>query len=278
MKIKMKKLLIAPLAAVIVIAGIATFAAFEAHVINVTAKIENALAVSPDIGDNLQFGTVFPQEYINNRTITVGLSGSFKDVNQIRVDTVDYKIVQKPKPKGDTETTLTAEAPIGTTTITVASTTGMAENDEIVIGYHNNMERGIIKSIANLEITLESGLTKDHSLGETVIEVYPDLCRFLSKMKGTDGIETDTQVLSYLTRDASGDPFSCASPSPDTALGQLTKTSDEADKWIIDLNVPPVDGSIGQDWPESCADWTVPEEADYGCDLWIEVTGISKAE
>ncbi|GAI86270.1 unnamed protein product, partial [marine sediment metagenome] len=32
----------------------------------------------------------------------------------------------------------------------------------------------------------------------------------------------------------------------------------------------------GQDWPETCANWTIPTDGvDYGCDLWVEVTGLS---
>jgi hypothetical protein len=57
----------------------------------------------------------------------------------------------------------------------------------------------------------------------------------------------------------------------------LTKDGgDILDLWKVDLKVPPVDGYVGQDWPEGCP--TVPEnDVDYGCDLWIEVTGISEA-
>ena len=53
-----KKLLIGfgALAAALIV--LPMFAAFEAHVINVTAKIENALGV---VTDAIDFGTVFPQ-------------------------------------------------------------------------------------------------------------------------------------------------------------------------------------------------------------------------
>jgi hypothetical protein len=50
---------------------------------------------------------------------------------------------------------------------------------------------------------------------------------------------------------------------------------DLLDAWIVDLKVPPVTGTVGQDWPAGCP--TVEEDKqDYGCDLWIEVTGISE--
>src|SRR3989344_8988013 len=76
------------------------FAAFEAHVINVTATIENALFVHPA---SRQFGTVFPQEY-REQGIFVTFSESFSEETQTRVGTVEYKIVQKPKPLVSYET------------------------------------------------------------------------------------------------------------------------------------------------------------------------------
>ena len=89
----MKKKIILGLGAVaIVIAGVASFSAWEAHIINVTAHIENALAVSPDA---LDFGTVFPQEYLLSNPFTVGLSQSFLD--QEDAYRVDYVIKQKTK-------------------------------------------------------------------------------------------------------------------------------------------------------------------------------------
>src|SRR3989344_6490286 len=84
-----------------VIAGIATagaalallplFAAFEAHVINVTAKIENALEASTY---SLDFGTVFPQG-VHDKTFDIELSQSFLDAG--RFDDVEYILRQKPK-------------------------------------------------------------------------------------------------------------------------------------------------------------------------------------
>ena len=77
------------------------FAAFEAHVINVKAHIENALAVSPA---HIDFGTVFPQEGLD-ASFTVALSESFMDTSQTRVKDVEYKVVQKPKPIPDSSPT-----------------------------------------------------------------------------------------------------------------------------------------------------------------------------
>jgi len=86
-------LLVAALA--IAIATVPMFAAFEAHIINVTAHVENALKVLPLDGE-LNFGTVFPQEYLE-KTISVTTSESFCAADQRRVLQIDYKIVQKPK-------------------------------------------------------------------------------------------------------------------------------------------------------------------------------------
>ena len=88
-----KKIILGIAAAGTAIAMLPLFAAFEAHVINVTAKIENALNV-PIVKDGMQFGTVFPQEKLD-KTFDVTLSQSFQDEN--RVDDVTYEIRQKPK-------------------------------------------------------------------------------------------------------------------------------------------------------------------------------------
>src|SRR3990167_2350440 len=85
------KIFVGALSLVAVAGGVAGMSAFEAHVINVTAKIENALAVNTD---PINFGTVFPQEQLD-RQFTVDLSRSF--LEEDRVDDVEYIIRQKPK-------------------------------------------------------------------------------------------------------------------------------------------------------------------------------------
>lgn len=57
----------------VVIAGAAAFSAFEAHIINVTATIQNAMDVPVD---SMDFGTVFPEEKFD-QNFTLGLSSSF---------------------------------------------------------------------------------------------------------------------------------------------------------------------------------------------------------
>jgi len=89
----MKKVLLTLGVVAIVVASVPLFAAYEAHVINVTAHIENALSVTPK---EITFGTVFPQEHLNE-FVVVTFSDSFCAEDQTRVGNIDYKIVQKPK-------------------------------------------------------------------------------------------------------------------------------------------------------------------------------------
>jgi regulation of enolase protein 1 (concanavalin A-like superfamily) len=414
MKIKIKKLLLAPLCAVAVIAGIATFAAFEAHVINVTAHIENALAVSPE-SMGIEFGTVFPQEYFDDQTITIELSESFK--TQERVNEVNYKIVQKPKlwrddfdgtpplhrslglidpdnngtksvsdgklsltTGDDTEDLFgqnevagdwtaprmvmvqggdfTVETQIVETSLPSqyyrsAGILAYGQDGDLVrlevsnwakwgMGYVVYMESQIKKvkdakryasvseytdniylkmtrtgdnfkgyysfdgsgwTEVNTNVPDGSGTnpmantlagktamvgvsavdSKEESDGSNFtanfeyVEMngnYGDFCKFLSKMPEEEE-ESDVGELSYY--DESGAAPVCANREPDGGVrGILNNSNDDtSDTWTIDLKVPPVEGYVGQDWPESCREWTVPAEADYGCDLWIEVTGIN---
>ena len=91
----MKKLLLGLAAAGTALAFVPLFAAFEAHVINVTAKIENALFVHPE---SIEYGTVFPQEHLLS-DFFITFSQSFSETAQNRVGKVDYVIKQKPNPR-----------------------------------------------------------------------------------------------------------------------------------------------------------------------------------
>lgn len=282
----MKKILLSLVAVVVVTAGVVGLSAFEAHIINVTAHIENALRVDAKA---IEFGTVFPQEYVE-RPLEVALSASF--LGQQRINDVEYKIVQKPKPLPKilpdgtsviVETTLTAAAAAGTTSIDVASVANIANGDDIAIGYHGaTMERGVVLSTSGSTINLVSALVNAHAVGEKVIVVYKDLCKFLSKMPDTpDTIEgNDVGVPSYYHPGITGAAAFCSKPNPDEAIGKLanyTGNQDLSDVWTIDLKVPPVKGFVGQDWPASCQSYVVEQDSqDYGCDLWIEVTGFTK--
>jgi len=229
-----KKILLGLGAVAIVIAGVASFSAWEAHVINVTAHIENALAVSTKA---LDFGTVFPQEYLE-KNFTIGLSDSFKD--QDDAWQVWYQIKQKPKCECDHWGTEQEEL--------------CTEGRYAAVSY-----------------------TSPHVCPANYSEMK-DLCRFLSKLP-VDADGDDQGVPSYYYAMQPTAPDYCLDNSGFHAVGMLTIVGNLADEWIVDLKVPPVDGFIGQDWPASCADWTVEKDSqDYGCDLWIEVTNILRGE
>src|SRR3989344_6142943 len=93
-----RKLVTGLTAVVIGVTLLPLVAAFEAHVINVTAQIENALFVHPE---SLEFGTVFPQEHLET-SFFVTFSQSFSASDQRRVGNVEYVLKQKPKPRVDT--------------------------------------------------------------------------------------------------------------------------------------------------------------------------------
>jgi hypothetical protein len=93
----MKKILLSLGLAMALVIGVVGMSAFEAHVVNVTARIENALQVRPD---KLTFGTTFPEEVLL-RDVNVGLSTSF--LNETDVDAVKYMIRQKPKCMKETD-------------------------------------------------------------------------------------------------------------------------------------------------------------------------------
>lgn len=89
-----KQLVLSVIGIMVVVGGVAALSAWESHVINVTAHIENALKVIPPTG--FSYGTVFPQEY-KQKTISITTSESFCKPDQRRVLSIDYKITQKPK-------------------------------------------------------------------------------------------------------------------------------------------------------------------------------------
>jgi hypothetical protein len=74
--------------------GVAMVSAYEAHLINVRAHVENAMLV--DTGE-INFGTVFPQEWFT-RDFTVSTSTSFCAPTQTRVNKIDYSIYVEWKP------------------------------------------------------------------------------------------------------------------------------------------------------------------------------------
>ncbi|RJQ36450.1 hypothetical protein C4552_04140 [Candidatus Parcubacteria bacterium] len=254
----------------IVVAGTAVallplFAAFEAHVVNVTAKIENALSVGTEWID---FGTVFPQEHLD-QPLTVQLSNSF--LEEGRVDDVAYFIRQKPKCAITAENgTVLMDEPLATTGHLVANQDG--------------------------SYSVDCGeAPRQLTTGETW-GVLPSLCEYISK-HGPD--ENDGNTNSFHI------PFWVDTNGPTSTVqyldtfGRLAKSDvdtedelpgDTVDNWVIDLAVPCFGNYCAQDWQEfvervsasSTIDadaFTQPianEHKIFGCDLWVEVSDVSE--
>ena len=236
----MKKKIILSLAVVAALAlGVVGMSAFEAHIINVTAHIENALSVNTE---PIVFGTVFPQEYLE-KPFNINLSSSFRAAD--RVDDVEYKIVQKLKPCPVRKVAceppqpgVTCSEPIDETCV-LDTATSTPHNPT---GWH-----------------------------------YLSLCQYLSKTNDDeDGTETQNDVShpSYFVPATAGAPAQCQTVTVQAA-GRLSKIAqDITDAWKVDLKVPPVKGQAAQDWPDGCPTVEANDKT-YGCDLWVEVTGIS---
>ena len=97
----MKKILFILAAVTIAASGVAAVSAYEAHLINVTAHVENALTVDTS---PMEFGTVFPEEWMWEKTL-IQLSdsavaekgtGASMDLNY-----VEYEIFAEWKPVPD---------------------------------------------------------------------------------------------------------------------------------------------------------------------------------
>ncbi|HDZ54689.1 MAG TPA: hypothetical protein ENI19_02655 [Candidatus Nealsonbacteria bacterium] len=217
-------------AVVAVAGGVAALSAYEAHIINVTAKIENALYVDTT---PIDFGTVFPQEYLE-KEILISLSDSF--LAQDRLDDVKYVIKQKPKPKNP---------------------------DNPVPEGFDTWHDYCAASVLDLD------------------NCYPTLCPYLSKHKAeTDNSMATDQCAGVLADGTSY--YDCgidAFHNPDEmAYGYLVQSvNDDADLWVIDLDVPCFDGECAQDWTHF--GWELPAQLNgevFGCDLWIEVYDFSE--
>jgi hypothetical protein len=250
-----KKILLALATVVVVAGGVAALSAYEAHVINVTAHIENALDVH---GEPIAFGTVFPQEY-REAQVTVRLSDSFQAQDPVNAYDVDYEINQKLKP-----CPVHIKEPAHCEGEPVCYMLPQEECESMV---------GVCKWVPDVMEPDDPTCVAD-TANETPHNPtgwhYLNLCPFLSKMDDNDP-DNDRGVSSYFQGTY------CETPSPDYAVGKLILGNDPIDTWTVDLKVPPIEGYVGQDWPEGCP--TIPaNDKTYGCDLWVEVTGFSYLE
>ena len=277
-----KKIILGIAAAGTALALLPMFAAFEAHVINVTAQIENALAVTATA---LDFGTVFPQEHLE-KNLRVALSSSF--LTEDRVDDVEYFIRQKPKCGVTSSDGTVLVGPTWTGHVVVV---GIGDTQ----GY---------TSYIDCEQDRPGNVTP-HS-DDLDFYLLPSLCEYISK-------EADTDVVNDETTFSFHQPFAIATttdnpftPGPDIppltpgtlvwndTNGRLSKADlDEEDNWIIDLSVPCFGNFCAQDWatfvdendgpelegPADPDDYVQPIENEhkiFGCNLWVEVTEVSE--
>lgn len=261
----MKKLLLIAGALAVAVVAAPAFMAFEAHVINVTATIENALTVPVE---HISFGTVFPQEHLD-QPLRVALSQSFLDED--RVDDVDYYIRQKPKCGITTDN--------GTALVEGSTVTGHVYPGTAPTGDNNTYQQEVDYYVDCGETpTLEGG--QDFGM-------LPMLCPYISKH--ADGEPGNDDSL-----DSFHQPFQIVTDNNDSSVdwletfGHLAKSQrDIEDNWTIDLAVPCFGGHCDQDWndfvtginptanPDEYIQPLENEHKVFGCDLWIEVGGIS---
>ncbi len=259
-----KKIALGLVALVAMTAGVVGLSAFEAHVINVTAQIENALKV---VTTPIDFGTVFPQEELD-KELNVTLSDSF--VSENRVDDVEYMIRQKPKCGWTTNDG--EEGPFGKTQTGEVVVVGTGDEQTTRIDCGDDPEKG-------------TDVPEDATWGQ-----LPLLCPYLSKHEiTTDGTETNND------KDVSAfhQPWTVVAGNIvwTEALGRLSKIAgDTFDTWNIDLKVPCFGDHCAQDWAQFVADNDGENNVDaddyvqdiknehkvFGCDLWIEVTEVSE--
>jgi len=278
----MKKIILSLGAVTAVLVGASMFAAFEAHVVNVTAKIENALSVN---ATELDFGTVFPQENLA-QPVSVALSGSFMTEN--RVDDVSYMIRQKPKCGW---TLNNGELLLGLPTYT----------GEVYAGTADPLPPYSVQHDGYYVVCPDPG-TPVRPAGSVYAEL-PSLCQYISKHKEDDGqFGSPTAPGPEVQVNSFHQPF-VIDPNGGIdwteAKGYLSKsfllgdnqTYDTQDNWLIDLAVPCFGGYCAQDWEDfvdlisgdpttNGTDYTQPianEHKVFGCDLWFEVTGVSQS-
>jgi len=244
----------------VIVAGAAAFSAFEAHVINVTATIENALTV-PIEAEGLSYGTVFPQEELD-LPFDVRLSGSF--LEQTRVDTVDYVIRQKPK------CVLVEDVDLPQFGL-------VTEDEQGTFACEDEENYDILPLLCPY-------LSKHETTGDP------------QNVPGDPG-DNDSQGINAFH--GLPGLWNLATTLATQVAGQLWSTvGDVGDTWNIDLRVPCFAGDLDQGgFVDQCAqdwdDFVIRESGDpqinpddyvldpdleheiFGCDLWLEVTDIS---
>lgn len=243
-----------------VVIALPMFSAFEAHVVNVTATIDNALSVNTT---PITLGEVFPQEIVNT-PLAINLSSTFNSEANTQSNVVTYFIRQKPK--CGIVNHLGNGTPADPTT------------------YSSYVQVG--ENAAGDQFVCPMATDQLHEVPVQSVPL-PSLCPFLSKHSDVipDAIP-DGNINSF----HGTLPWTVADANSTTVHGQLTKGTDLTDTWTIDLHTPCLVGQCAQDWTsfvetanpaittaEGAAAYELPvanEHQQLGCDLWVEVDGI----
>jgi hypothetical protein len=213
-----KKIIMVVLTLTLVLAGVSSAMAFEAHKVNVRAHVENAIVVTPD---EIDMGTVFPQEWVTGFHFDIGLSQSFRLQEPVRVDTVAYTIA----------------------------------------AHHKVDEQGeqLLPWLPGLYVNIDGA-------GWCPVLEPAEFCDYTTVTSDTLtlGTDPDDQVRLGLDVPVFAGYYNGALED----YLQINKPRPDGDPFPADVNEPsailPVPGagaSVG---------------ADYGVDLWIQVTGISR--
>ena len=243
--------------------------AFEAHIINVTASISNAIEANTY---SIDFGTVFPQESFE-KTFNIALSESF--IGDDGFDDVEYVLRQKPKCQLN-ET--------GQQVLPALPPFGQVEEDldgNFICQDETNYDLMpfLCPYLSKSEIT-EDGIPVENDMGD--VEGEPEHLGPLSSFHGPillappPGGWDMTDTLAFQLQ------------------GRMAKSDqDFSDTWNIDLKVPCFNEHCAQDWQTfflanggtqnghtaaDAEDYVQPLENEhlvYGCDLWVEVTELS---
>ncbi len=294
-----------------IVVGAAGYAAFEAHVVNVKAVVENALTVSTD---SVEFGDViYPsiqRPGFSNASVTVSLADSF--VASDRLEGVSYVLKLKPKVKLSCDSPQApqpceplkapypgdpwADVVIGSSTVPAwqyceenlpedASTTD-------AVTYTVDLSNPYWQ---RCYLPLGGWLALVKSLAESSSSTAT-----LPTMLATDFLTVDREVLAFhqpYVWNASG---TSALATSSIAEGLLSKNaSDTADVWFVGMASPCFYGFCkpGADDPGKQVPWDALYDPDpvqndyyvppfarldpatehypYGADLWIEVTGFN---
>ncbi len=267
------KIILGIAAAGTALAMIPLLAAFEAHVVNVTATIENALSVHLETG-GIKFNEVFPQETIV-LPFQINLSSSFTGQNNTLANEVDYTIRQKPKCGIVNHQSTGANDPT-----TYSSYPQVTEDNETLVcpnGPLADPEGPLPDPDLSVPLPLLCPYLSKHQIaGEgDVVPLTPPNLRGINSFHGLPG------------------PWNLATTLATAVFGSLNKTgnpADISDTWEIDLHTPCFVGQCAQDWATYVHEqnpqadplaYQAPadqEHQQFGCDLWVEATAIPQIQ